>query len=207
MRVLIETDEPFTDEACLAATGKTISEWYAELDAWGALAKGRRETGQYLYEACKKNVWWSGTLTVEYERHHQKLEKDGRPKGYFICSTKTLNVPVARAFQAWVSPDALAPWFGQGSTMDFAEGGTWNDPDGNQAMFKRIRPDKDLRFTWIGETGDETLVDVVLTDKGNGKTGLLINHDRIQTRAEADGIRRAWSEALDRMKSHLEAGS
>ena len=74
-----------------------------------------------------------------------------------------------------------------------------------RGTFKRIRENKDLRFTWVGETGDESLVDVVLTDKGGGKTGLLVNHDRLQTKAEADGIRRAWSEAIDRMKKHLES--
>jgi hypothetical protein len=34
----------------------------------------------------------------------------------------------------------------------------------------------------------------------------MIAIERLQTRAEADGYRRAWSEALDRLKATVEAG-
>lgn len=46
-----------------------------------------------------------------------------------------------------------------------------------------------------------------MADKGKGKMGILVNVDRIQTREEADGLRSAWLEALDRLKTKLEAGS
>ncbi len=205
MKVNFQSEYPLTDEACREATGKTLSEWYAEIDAIDGLAKGRREVGSYLGEKIGRESWWPGAIAVEYERERNKLEKDGRPKGYFICSTKTLNVPVEEAYRAWTSAESLASWFGSGVKIDLKEGGEFVDPDGNHGTFKRIRENKDLRFTWVGESGDESLVDVVLTDKGGGKTGLLVNHDRLQTKAEADGIRRAWSEAIDRMKKHLES--
>jgi hypothetical protein len=47
-------------------------------------------------------------------------------------------------------------------------------------------------------------IDVQFQDKGKGKTGLLVNLSRIQTRAEADGLRVAWAEALDRLKAVCE---
>ncbi len=34
-----------------------------------------------------------------------------------------------------------------------------------------------------------------------GKTTINCYHKRIATRAEADGLRRAWGEALDRLKA------
>lgn len=49
-----------------------------------------------------------------------------------------------------------------------------------------------------------TLVDVTIADKGKGKTGLTLMHQRIQNRPEADGLRNAWSQAFDRLKLHLE---
>jgi hypothetical protein len=33
---------------------------------------------------------------------------------------------------------------------------------------------------------------------------LMVNHTRIQTRAEADGLRAAWAEALDQLKGICE---
>jgi len=49
-----------------------------------------------------------------------------------------------------------------------------------------------------------TQVDVQFQDKGKGKTGLLVNHTRIQTRAEADSLRAAWASALDQLKALCE---
>ncbi len=37
-----------------------------------------------------------------------------------------------------------------------------------------------------------------------GKTTLMVNHTPIQTRAEADGLRAAWAEALDQLKGICE---
>jgi hypothetical protein len=34
----------------------------------------------------------------------------------------------------------------------------------------------------------------------------MISIDRLQTRAEADGYRQAWGEALNRLKATVEAG-
>ena len=45
-----------------------------------------------------------------------------------------------------------------------------------------------------------------LADKGKGRTGITLTHNRIQTRAEADGLRAAWGTAFDRLKSVLEGG-
>ncbi|MBX3119451.1 MAG: SRPBCC domain-containing protein [Fimbriimonadaceae bacterium] len=206
MKVEIKSQNPITDEACKAATGKTMQEWYAEIEAKGLESQGRREINNYLYADCKVEAWWAGTLSVSYEEHKGKKEKDGRLKGYFICSTKTINAPVDAVYKAWTDSSLLGKWIGSGAKVDPKEGGSLDDGDGNKGTFKRVRENKDLRFSWHTAGGDESLVDVVLTDKG-GKTGLLVNHDRIQTRAEADGIREAWSTSLTTLKDILEKGS
>ena len=36
------------------------------------------------------------------------------------------------------------------------------------------------------------------------KCSVMVTIDRLQTRAEADGLRRAWGEALERLKATLE---
>lgn len=41
--------------------------------------------------------------------------------------------------------------------------------------------------------------------EAGGKCTVMITHDRLQTRAEADGLRAAWGEALGRLKALLEA--
>jgi uncharacterized protein YndB with AHSA1/START domain len=204
MKVTYQTENPLTNDASKAATGRTLEEWYAYLDEFDGLTKGRKLINNHLYGELKIDIWWTSAIAVEYERERGVKEKDGLYKGYFICSTKTINAPLEKVYANWSSADALSKWFGDATKADVADGGSFSSPDGNTGVFKRVRQNKDLRFTWSGPEG-ESLVDVQFTDKGNGKTGLLVNHDRLQTRAEADGVRAAWGEALNRLKAISEA--
>lgn len=204
MKINYATDHPLTNDGSKAATGKTLDEWFEYLDAFDALTKGRKLVNNHLYGDLKVDIWWTSAIAVEYERERGVKEKDGRQKGYFICSTKTINAPLDKVYAAWSNAESLSRWFGEGTEATVSDGGTFSNPDGNRGEFKRVRENKDLRFTWHGPD-HESLVDVVFQDKGNGKTGLLVNHDRLQTRQEADGVRSAWGEALNRLKALAES--
>ena len=94
------TDTPaLTDASAKEATGKTLKQWFTELGKLGA--KNRREMTQYLYSDCKLPEWWAVTLVVEYEKASGQQEKDGKPKGYSICATKTIAAPLGDVFAAF----------------------------------------------------------------------------------------------------------
>jgi uncharacterized protein YndB with AHSA1/START domain len=97
----------------------------------------------------------------------------------------------------------LGSWYDDAPKQ--ASDGSFEDGAGNKATATRLREAKDLRFKWrTSGSPDETEVDVTFPPRGNGKPGITLMHNRIQTREEADGLRRAWSEAFDRMKAKLE---
>ncbi|HEV7743904.1 MAG TPA: SRPBCC domain-containing protein [Pyrinomonadaceae bacterium] len=204
MKCTLKSNYPVTNEAAKAATGKTLDQWFAELDKQDGLKQGRRANSSYLAEQ-KVDLWWFTTIAVEYERHHDVRKKDGLLEGYFICSTKTIGAPPAAVFAAWSSAAELSKWFGAGSKADMKEGGTYQNKDGDKGTYLRVRQNKDIRMSWENpEFSSATQVDVQFQDKGKGKTGLLVNHTRIQTRAEADGLRVAWATALDQLKAVCE---
>lgn len=206
MKVDYVSEQPLTDEACKEATGKTISEWFEVIETGIAPDAGRRLTTHFLISDHSVDLWWATTLSVEHEKHKQAFEKDGRPKGYFICVTKTITAPVDALYTAWATTPGLETWFGNITSGAMAEGQEIVSSDGNKLSVKRVRPGKDLRFIWVRENGDESLVDVSFADKGKGKTYMLINHDRIQTREEADGLRNAWGLATAILKTVAESG-
>jgi len=187
MQVDLVSDFPVTDEACKATTGKTFGQWIATIDARG-IGKGRREVIQWLYDETGrgKDVWWATTIWVEYERSKGVVvKKDGLAEGYNICVTKSVSAPVAAAFSAFSSVVESC---------------------GNAAVLLRVREDKDLRFSWqTSGVPDKTLVDVTFLDSGKGKTAIAIMHTRIQTRAESDGLRNAWTKVLNDLKARVEA--
>ena len=205
MKNSLKSDHPVTNEAAKAATGKTLDQWFAELDNVDGLKLGRREINNRL-QGEKVDLWWCTTIAVEFEKHHDVRKKDGLFEGYFVCSTKTIAAPPADVFKAWTDDAELSKWFGNGTKAEVKDGGTFQNKDGDKGTFLRVRENKDLRMTFEGNgISAPTQVDVQFQDKGKGKTGLLVNHTRIQTRAEADGLRAAWAQALDQLKATCES--
>ncbi len=204
MKTTLKSDHPVTNEAAKAATGKTLDQWFAVLDKRDGLKQGRRAINNHLYEQ-KVDPWWCSTIAVEYEKHHDVRKKDGLFEGYFVCATKTVAASPAEVFKAWSSGAELSKWFGIGAKADVKDGGAFETKEGDKGTFLRVRQNKDIRMTFENKgLSAPTQVDVQFQDKGKGKTGLQVNHTRIQTRAEADGLRAAWAHALDDLKSVCE---
>ena len=204
MKYILKSENPVTNESAKSATGKTLDQWFAELDKANALKLGRREINNRLY-AQKIDPWWCATIAVEYEKHHDVRKKDGLFEGYFVCATKTIAAPPADVFKAWANVKDLSQWFGTDTKADVKDGGTYENKDGDRGKFMRVRENKDIRMSFENKNfSAPTQVDVQFQDKGKGKTGLLVNHTRIQTREEADGLRAAWAQALDKLKAYCE---
>jgi uncharacterized protein YndB with AHSA1/START domain len=203
MKVINAPDFPVTDDACKAATGKTIKEWFKELDKIDGLKQGRRASVQHIY-GIKADPWWPTTIYVEYERHNKVTKKDGLAEGYSICATKTINAPVEKVYKAWTSDKTFAEMFGDDPNQDVKEGGSLTCKAGTKATFTRVRPNKDLRFTWEHKGITAPIqVDVMFQDN-KGKTLMNVMPSRVQTRDEADGLRAAWGDALARLKTLCE---
>ena len=204
----VPTDTPaLTDAAAKEATGKTLQQWWKALDAQGGVAKGRRELVNWTYGEVNKDEWWATTIVVEYERARGAVEKDGRPKGYSICSTKTIAAAPETVSAAWLDAKQLSAWFGDQSRVDARVDGKLGNEDGDAATFTKIRAGKDLRLGWENPRhGPPSVVEVLFQPKGEGKTGVVLNHTRIEDRKHADELRLCWGQALERLKALLEGG-
>jgi uncharacterized protein YndB with AHSA1/START domain len=203
MKIVNKPDFPVNDAECKKATGKSLTEWFKELDGIEGLKQGRRSSVQHIYSTTK-DAWWPTTIYVEYERHHGVVKKDGLAEGYSICATKTINAPVNRVYRAWTDPKTFAELFGDDAKQDVREGGAITCTAGTKATFTRVRPDKDLRFTWEHKGSTAPIqIDVMFQDN-KGKTLMNVMPSRVQTRDEADGLRAAWGEMLTRLKAVCE---
>ncbi len=206
MKIAFASDFPVNDQACKKATGKTLSQWYSAIDEKFGSSFARRDTVNWVYGETNKDAWWATTICVEYERSKGlKNKKDGLPEGYNICVTKTIAAPLADVYGAFAKADKLGKWFSPGVKAKVADGGSFETKDGPRGEYLRVRENKDLRFTWQHpQATSPTQVDVAIADKGKGKSGITLNHQRIQTREEADGLRAAWGAAFDELKALLE---
>lgn len=201
MHVDYTADFPVNDASCKAATGRTFAEWGAALEAAG-LATKRREAIQLVYEATGrgKDVWWPTTIWVELERSRGIVKKDGRGEGYNICCTKSFKAPPAELFPHFASEAAFGAWVPCWSGA-IAEGSAFRCGDATGTV-GRVRHEKDIRMAWNGPGYGPTEIEIQFNVMA-GKTTINFYHKRIQTRDEADGLRRAWGEALDRLKARV----
>jgi uncharacterized protein YndB with AHSA1/START domain len=204
MKVERKSDHAVSEASCKEATGKTISDWFKALDKHGGIPLGRRELSKWVEHEHDVDIWWATTIVNEYEITRGDLARDGKPKGYSICPTKSIKASPADCYTAFADAKALDRWFGPKHDVDMRDGGHWRNADGNRATIKKVNAGKNIRL--LAEDEGLTLpapVEIKFTPNGD-KCTVMISIDRLQTRAEADGYRRAWGEALDRLKACVE---
>ncbi|MCL4789616.1 MAG: hypothetical protein KJ070_22975 [Verrucomicrobia bacterium] len=176
---------PLTPEATRQQTGKTPDEWFALVDTRLGRNPGRKAVGDFLFKEMKVDAWWAATLVVGYEAARGIVEKDGRPRGYAICVTKSIAAAAEQVF-ALV---ADAKWTGADTKI----------------AIQKATPGKLIRFALNGGGHPEgELVEIKLTPSA-GKVSIVLNHERIQDRGRADGLRDAWGAVLNEWKTSLEA--
>jgi uncharacterized protein YndB with AHSA1/START domain len=196
------TERPIDDKAMAKETGHTRSEWFKEIDR--TKADGRSAIGKALL-AKKVDAWWMTVITVDYEARAGIVEKDGRPKGYSLCITKSVAAPVSTVFKSFTVARELDKWFGAANEMQATDGGSYRNADGNTGSVNKVRPDKALALSWDARGfAERSQVEVLFQPKGD-KCGIVVNHTRVMTRHEADQVRAMWGDALERLKSLLEA--
>ncbi len=204
MKVERLSDHEISDASVQAATGHTLEQWFTLIDTQGGVSLGRRAIGEWLYE-MKVPLWWAATITCEYEIARGQLEKDGKPRGYTICATKSIKAEAARCYASFADNAELDRWFGNGNQIACSDGGSWTNADGNKAVVKKVNPGKTIRLSWE-DAGLTMPTPVEVKFQGTpGKCTVMVTIDRLQTRAEADGYRKAWGTALDKLKATIEA--
>lgn len=201
MQVDYRPDFPVTDAACRAHTGRSLADWFAAIEAAGLGGK-RRDAIQMVYDETGRgnNVWWPTTVWVEYERARGVLKKDGRPEGYNICCTKGFKQSPTELFPHFATEAAWASWV-PGWKGEVVEGASFTCGTASGTV-GRVRPGKDIRLAWNSPGFGPSEIEVQFNVVG-GKTTVNIFHKRLATRDEADGLRRAWGEALDRLKARV----
>jgi len=196
-----------SDDSVKAKTGKTWTEWFAELDLFGGVEKGHKAMAVFLKEERGLTAWWSQMVTVQYERERGMRDVNERPEGFAMSVSRTIAVPLEKAWNAFALASELNQWFTTGAAQEFEEGGRYTNNDGDGGTFKRIVPMKRIRFTWeqkIHQPGSE--VEVTFASKGDQKTAIVLTHEKLHSKEEVEDLREGWSWAMDSLKSYLETG-
>jgi hypothetical protein len=166
-----------SDETLVQRTGRGWNEWIAILDDWGAVERPHGEIATYLGEAHGLPGWWAQQVTVGYERA-RGLRDVGQRRGggYEVNVTKTVNVPVERLYEAFLALDL-------------------------PLSVRTAQPNRSARFDWEDGT---TRVIVGFEAKGEAKSTVAVQHERLPDAETAERTKQEWRERLAALKADLE---
>jgi hypothetical protein len=173
------------DEAVLAKTRRTWSEWVRELDRIGAAQLSHAQVARMLSEKYDVPPWWTQMVTVGYERIKGKRSMGQRSDGKFGADrSRTFAVPVERLFNAFAVSRTRNRWL----TVP------------GMTLRSSSKP-KVARFAM----DDGTRVVVGFTSKGASKSSVAIQHEKLPSREAATRMKQVWGEQLDALGAVLEA--
>ena len=182
--VLPRVAEPgMSDEAVRRGTGKTWDEWFVVLDGWRARERTHPEIARYLREEHGLDGWWAQGVTVGYERARGMRAKHERPDGFSVNATKTVPVPVARLFAAFVEEAVRNRWLEPGTLR-----------------LRTAQADRSARFDVVA---NGTRLAVNFAAKGDTKASAQIQHEKLPMAADVDTWRAFWKARLDRLAEGL----
>jgi hypothetical protein len=175
-----------SDEAVARATGRRWDEWFALLDAWGAAERTHTEIARRLREEHGVASWWSQTVTVEYELARGLRVPGARSDGTFAASaSKTVNVAVERLWAAWADPALRERWLPGASVRE-----------------RTSQPGRTARYDW-GDDGSRLVAG--FTAKGEAKSTVALEHERLADAEAAEAAKAFWRERLGVLKRMLES--
>ena len=99
-----------SSEKLVEATGRTWDEWLQVLDDAGAIKRSHTEIARWLTDEQGVPGWWAQSITVGYERARGLREPGQRADGWSVTASKTIEVPVEQAFEAFEKDSVRNQW-------------------------------------------------------------------------------------------------
>jgi len=176
------------DEQLHGPTNRTLSEWFRLLDESGAAEKPHPEIVKWLTAEHDVPPWWRQDITVRYEKHIGRRVTFQRGTTFSATGSRTVAVPVSRALEAWLDETLRARWL----------------PD-VELRLRSARTASTVRYkTARFEVGDGGRIIVSFDPKGDSKTAIAIEHERLPNAATATHWKALWRERLLDLKALLE---
>jgi hypothetical protein len=175
-----------SDEAIRARTGRGWEEWFDLLDEWGAAERPHREIARWVAEqqGVVPLAWGAQAVTLSYERARGMRAVGEHADGFAITASKTVAAPVERLYEAFVDESQRTRWL----------------PDGELRERTASRP-RSARFDW---RDGETRVHVTFAAKGEAKSTVAVQHNRLADAEEAERMKAFWRERIATLKEVLE---
>ena len=183
-----QTDRrPVAGEPPHGPTSRSLPEWFRLLDDWGARDRPHPEIAVWLGEVQGVPPWWTQDITVRYERHIGRRVVGQRVDLTFSATgTKTIAAAPDVARAAWTTESMRKRWL----------------PDVRLSQ----RPNRARVAARFDVNDGEGRLVVSFDPRGESKTTVAIEHEKLPDAESAARWTKFWRERLVALKESLEAG-
>ena len=179
-----------SNNAVYTRTGSTWQEWFAILDASGAINMKHKDIAQYLYQKHRVSAWWSQMITVTYEQVRGLRDKHQKSDGYAISVSKVVPGPVGVLYNFWSDEKKRKRWLTEKQKASLT--------------IRKSTPNKSMRIIW----GDgKTRVEANFYDKGGSKSQITVQHSKLSKSEMAESMKAYWKKTLQRLANLLKKGA
>ncbi|CAM3351311.1 SRPBCC domain-containing protein [Stackebrandtia soli] len=127
-----------------------------------------------------------------------------RDAGWEIGVSKTLPYPVERVWTFLLSDNGIELWLGAGAKLGTKPGSRYTTEDGTTGEVRSFHDDDRVRLTWRSANAThDTIVQVTVTDPGDGRCVLGFHQERMADTAERSRQRLHWQAAMSRVVEAL----
>jgi hypothetical protein len=168
----IPTD--YTNKELLNESGRTWTQWFSEMQSKGfdeisVIDMSRRLTDDYKLDEPCARI-----IALRFCQHIGKCEITDTASVFEVSVSKTFNYPISEVYNR---------------ATDWLESENWAE------LQERINS-KRLNCKWLS---DNSMVGVKFQSKGEAKTKMVVQHERLESKTDADIMRNFWKRSISNM--------
>lgn len=176
-----------TDKLVIEKTGKPMETWFKMMDKKGA--KKMKHIDIFNLVSSMGGLkplgeWNQNLFTTTYEWNRGMKERGEKEGGFEIGVSKTINVSVSTLYNSWVDDKARNKWLPK-----------------EKITIRKATENKSARITW---SDNKTSLSVDFYPKGENKSQLVVQHQKITDGKMAAKMKAYWGETLEALKGMLE---
>ncbi|MFT3907987.1 MAG: hypothetical protein QM737_01065 [Ferruginibacter sp.] len=176
-----------TDKLVIEKTGKPMETWFKMLDKKGAKEMKHIDIFHLVssIEGLKQLGQWNQNLfTTTYEWNRGMKERGEKEGGFEIGVSKTINVSIDILYNSWVDDKARNKWLPK-----------------EKITIRKSTLNKSARITW---SDNKTSLSVDFYPKGENKSQVVVQHQKITDSKMATKMKSYWGDTLESLKTLLE---
>lgn len=172
-----------SSDAVKKATGKSWEQWIKLLDREKAFELPHKSIAILVCDKFGQTGWWSQMVTVGYEQAKGLRVKHQKGKTFEVGISKTIPVPVSKLYSTWQDEKIRNKWLKE-----------------KYLVTRTATKNKSMRITW---KDGKQILSLNFYSKGESKSQVTVQHNKLESRQEATAVKKYWKEKLDALSNFL----